>query len=255
VSFWSALAIAVAGAGAGFINTIVGSGTLLTFPTLLFFGVNPLVANVSNNIGLVAGGVTGSWGYRHELAGQAPGLRRLMPLSFVGSIVGAGLLLVLPPAAFRTIVPVLIAAALVLVLVGPRIQAAAAAAHHGAEPPWHGPALAVGVFVAGVYGGYFGAAQGVLLMGLLSALSAEPLQRLVGYKNVLALVVNVVAALTFVGFAREHIDWVVVLLVAVGSLVGGVVGARVGRRIPPALLRGVIVTIGVVAITKLVWFS
>ncbi len=123
MSFWSAVAIALAGTGAGVINTIVGSGTLITFPTLLFFGVNPLVANVSNNIGLVAGGVTGAWGYRHELGGQARTLRRLMPMSFLGSVVGAGLLLVLPAAAFRAIVPVLILIALVLVVAGPRIQA------------------------------------------------------------------------------------------------------------------------------------
>jgi uncharacterized membrane protein YfcA len=245
----------LAGTGAGIINTIVGSGTLITFPTLLFFGVNPLVANVSNNIGLVAGGVTGSWGYRHELGGQAPTLRRLMPLSFVGSVVGASLLLVLPATAFRAIVPVLILIALVLVLAGPRIQARAHPVGEGARAPaWHAPAIGVGVFVAGVYGGYFGAAQGVLLMGLFSALSLEPLQRLNGYKNVLSLIVNFVAATVFVLFAREHIDWLVVLLIAVGSFVGGIIGARVGRRIPPNALRALIITIGLVAIVKLVWF-
>jgi hypothetical protein len=255
VSFWSAALVALAGTGAGIINTIVGSGTLITFPTLLFFGVNPLVANVSNNIGLVAGGLTGSWGYRHELGGQARTLQRLLPLSFLGSVVGAGLLLVLPPTAFRAIVPVLILIALVLVVLGPRIQARAHPVGEDApEPRWHVPAMAVGVFVAGVYGGYFGAAQGVLLMGLLSALSLEPLQRLNGYKNVLALVVNLVAAGVFVLFARTHIDWLIVLLIGGGAFLGGVIGARVGRRIPPNVLRGLILTIGVVAIVKLVWF-
>jgi uncharacterized membrane protein YfcA len=115
--------------------------------------------------------------------------------------------------------------------------------------------MGAGVFVAGIYGGYFGAAQGVLLMGLLSLLSAEPLQRLNGYKNVLALIVNLVAAVVFVIFARSHIDWLVVLLIAVGAFVGGLIGARIGRRIPPALLRAVIIVIGVVAIVRLVWFS
>jgi uncharacterized membrane protein YfcA len=212
VSFWSAVAVALAGTGAGIINTIVGSGTLITFPTLLFFGVNPLVANVSNNIGLVAGGVTGAWGYRHELDGQAHTLRRLMPMSFLGSLVGASLLLVLPAAAFRTIVPVLILIALVLVVAGPRIQARVhPEGNDGSVPRWHAPAMAAGVFAAGVYGGYFGAAQGVLLMGLLSALSLEPLQRVNGYNNVLSLVVNLVAATVFVLFEREHIAWLVVL--------------------------------------------
>jgi uncharacterized membrane protein YfcA len=115
--------------------------------------------------------------------------------------------------------------------------------------------MAVGVFVAGMYGGYFGAAQGVLLMGLFSVLSSEPLQRLNGYKNVLALIVNLVAAVVFVLFAREHIDWLIVLLVAGGSFVGGIIGARIGRRIPPNALRALIVVIGVVAMVRLVWFS
>jgi uncharacterized membrane protein YfcA len=255
VSFWSYLAIALAGTGAGLINTVVGSGSLNTVPTLLFIGVNPLVANVSNNIGLVAGGVTGSWGYRHELTGRAATIRRLIPLSFVGSVIGASLLLVLPASAFQAIVPVLILIALVLVVLGPRIQQWAAPDEGEPVPAWHVPAMGAGVFVAGMYGGYFGAAQGVLLMGILSALSTEPLQRLNGYKNVLALVVNVVAAAVFVLFARDEIDWVIVLLIAVGSFVGGIIGAHVGRRIPPTALRTLIVVIGVVAIVKLVWFS
>ena len=255
MSVLQALVVVLAGIGAGTINTVVGSGTLITFPTLLFFGVNPFVANVSNNIGLVAGGVTGAWGYRRELDGQARTLRRLMPMSFVGSVVGAGLLLVLPAAAFRAIVPVLILIALVLVVAGPRIQARVhPAGVEGSVPRWHAPAMGAGVFAAGVYGGYFGAAQGVLLMGLLSALSLEPLQRLNGYKNVLSLVVNVVAATVFILFAREQIDWLIVLLIGVGAFVGGIIGARVGRRIPPNVLRGLIIAIGLVAVVKLVWF-
>src|SRR5688572_15530089 len=172
-----------------------------------------------------------------------------MPLSFLGSVVGAGLLLILPPSAFRAIVPVLILVALVLVVAGPRILARAHPEGVDVrEPRWHVPAMAVGVFVAGVYGGYFGAAQGVLLMGLFSALSLEPLQRLNGYKNVLALVVNVVAAVVFVLFAREHIDWLIVLLIGGGAFLGGIIGARIGRRIPPNALRAVIIAIGLLAI-------
>ena len=198
MSALDAFLIALAGLGAGTINTIVGSGTLITFPVLLVLGYPPLTANVSNNIGLVAGGASGVYGYRTELSDQ-PLLPRLLPLSVVGSIVGAGLLLVLPAAAFRSIVPVLIAIALVLVLIGPRLQAATARRRaqegsHDGMPSGHAVALGVGVFVGGAYGGYFGAAQGVLLMGLLSALSTEPLQRLNGLKNVLVTVVNLVAA-------------------------------------------------------------
>jgi uncharacterized membrane protein YfcA len=254
VSVLDVAAIIAAGFAAGTINTIVGSGSLITFPTLLVLGYPPLTANVSNNIGLVPGGVSGSYGYRYELEGRSGTLWRLGPLSFLGSVVGASLLLVLPPEAFNAIVPVLIAIALVLVLIGPRVQRRAAdRPPDEAQPSWHPWALGVGIFVAGAYGGYFGAAQGVLLMGIFSALSSEPLQRLNAYKNVLSSIVNAVAAVTFILFARDSIDWWVVLLIAVGSFVGGVVGARIGRRIPPAALRGLIVVIGVVAIVKLVF--
>jgi uncharacterized membrane protein YfcA len=255
VSVVDVAAIIAAGFAAGTINTIVGSGSLITFPTLLVLGYPPLTANVSNNIGLVPGGLSGSYGYRHELEGHSRTIRRLGPLSFLGSVAGASLLLVLPPEAFQAIVPVLIVIALVLVLIGPSLQRRAAErSPEETTPRWHGWALATGVFVAGAYGGYFGAAQGVLLMGIFSALSAEPLQRLNAYKNVLSAIVNAVAAIMFLLFARGSIDWWVVLFIAVGSFLGGLVGARIGRRIPPAALRALIVVIGVVAIVKLVLF-
>ena len=262
VSVIEALGIFLAGLAAGTINTVVGSGTLITFPTLLFFGYPPLTANMSNNIGLVGGGVTGSWGYRHELVGAGPAIRRLIPMSLAGGITGAVLLRVLPASAFTAIVPVLIAVGVLLVVFGPTLQRRAAA-RRGADDDVHPVQrggrttllLLAAVYVAGIYGGYFGAAQGVILMGVLSVLSSEPLQRLNGYKNVLALVVNTVAAVVFVVFGHQLIDWAVVGLIAVGSLLGGVVGSTVGRRLPPAVLRGLIVVIGVVGIVKIVWFS
>jgi len=216
---------------AGTINTIVGAGTLITFPTLLFFGYPPLVANVSNTVGLVAGGITGIHGYRRELAGLGDILRRLMPVS---------------------IVPVLLAVSLLLVLLGPRLQAWAAVRHPGHDSGGRRLLLTVGVFASGVYGGYFGAAQGVLMVGIMSALMAISLQRINGLKNVLSTVVNVVAAVTFILVAPERIDWAVAALIAVGSLAGGYVGARVGRRLSPRVLRSVIVVIGVAAIAKMV---
>ncbi|MGV1010342.1 MAG: sulfite exporter TauE/SafE family protein [Dermatophilaceae bacterium] len=258
MSLLDAVLVMLAGAGAGMINAIVGSGTLITFPTLLVLGYPPLTANVSNNIGLVAGSATAAYGYRTELVGQ-PLLARLLPMSVLGSIVGAALLLVLPAAAFRSIVPMLIALSLVLVLVGPRLQAAMARRRErqGAGdrmPGAHAVALGAGVFVGGVYGGYFGAAQGVLLMGLLSALSTEPLQRLNGLKNVLVTVVNLVAAVAFVMFAREYVSWPVVVLIAVGSMLGGLLGARIGLGLSPMALRAIIVVVGVVAIVKMLAF-
>ncbi len=253
------LAIVVAGMAAGAINTLVGSGTLITFPVLLAFGIPPVSANVSNALGLVAGGLSGSWGYRRELSGQGAALRRLVPMSVVGSVAGAVLLLVLPSAAFAAIVPVLIGIGILLVLVQPflarRVAERAARRQAGDEPvgPAHGlgTAALLGVLLAGVYGGYFGAAQGVILLGLLGSVMVQDLQRTNAVKNVLGTVVNGVAAITFLVIALDRIDWVVAALIAVGSLLGGTLGARVGRRMPAPLLRAVIVVVGVVAIVRL----
>ena len=150
--WYEVVALLAAGMAAGTINTIVGSGTLITFPTLLFFGFAPLVANVSNTVGLVAGGLTGIHGYREELAGQGRTLRRLVPTSFLGAVTGAVLLLALPASAFDAIVPFLIAAALLLVLLGRRLQAWAATRHPDQESRGRRVLMTVGVFAAGVYG-------------------------------------------------------------------------------------------------------
>jgi len=251
-----ALIVILAGIGAGTINTVVGSGTLITFPTLLLLGVPPVTANVSNNIGLVPGSLTGSIGYRAELVGAWPDLRRLAPMSLLGGVAGALLLLVLDPDLFRAIVPVLILIGLVLVVTGPRLNAWAnrRRAQDTASARGHERAMQAGVFGAGVYGGYFGAAQGIILIGVLGALSSHPLQRLNGYKNVLATIVNAVAALVFIVVAPDQIDWLIVLLIAVGATIGGVIGSTLGRRLPAPVLRGVIVVIALVAVVKLVAF-
>lgn len=254
MSVGEALLVVLAGVGAGTINTVVGSGTLITFPTLLLLGVPPVTANVSNNIGLVPGSLTGAVGYRAELVGAGPVLRRLVPMSLLGGALGAVLLLVLDPAVFKAVVPVLIVVGIVLVVAGPRLSAWSQRRREEGRSTraGHARAMALGTFGTGVYGGYFGAAQGIILMGILGALSSEPLQRLNGYKNVLATIVNGVAAVVFLLVARDRIDWLVVLLIAVGSTIGGVVGATVGRRLPPPVLRGVIVVVGLVAVTRMV---
>ncbi len=249
--WYEVVALLAAGMAAGTINTIVGSGTLITFPTLLFFGFPPVVANISNTVGLVAGGLSGTAGYRAELKGQGRTLRRLAPVSFLGGVVGAILLLKLPESAFEAIVPVLIAVALLLVLLGRRLQTWASARHPDHDSAGRRVLLTVGVFAAGVYGGYFGAAQGILMVGIMSVLMAISLQRVNALKNVLVTVVNAVAAVIFMIVAWERINWSVAALIAVGSLVGGYVGARVGRRLSPAVLRGLIVVIGVLAIAKI----
>ena len=246
-----AVAVLLAGVAAGTINAIVGSGTLITFPTLLAFGVPPITANVSNNVGLVPGNVSSVLGYRAELAGQRGRLLRLGAASLVGGLVGALLLLRLPSSAFDAIVPALIGLGVLLVVIGPAVQrrVAARAETRGGVPDhgvwWVWPA----VLLTGVYGGYFGAAQGVLLMAVLGIGVADTLQRHNATKNMLALVVNGVAATVFLLVAE--LDWTVVGLIAAGSIVGGQIGATVGRRMPPALLRAVIVVVGLTALVVL----
>nr|WP_202422560.1 sulfite exporter TauE/SafE family protein [Gordonia sp. SID5947] len=251
------LAVLAAGVGAGAINAVVGSGTLITFPTLVAFGVPPVSATMSNAVGLVAGGVSGTWGYRRELAGQWPRLRWQMPASFFGAIVGCWLLLHLPEKVFEAIVPALLVAALVLVVAQPRIQKWVG---HRTTGPGHptvdltGPRIATMVtatFAVGVYGGYFTAAQGILLMGALGVIVPDDLQRMNAAKNLLALVVNVVAAVTYTLVAFDRIDWTVAALIAIGSLFGGVLGARYGRRLSPTALRAVIVVVGLIGLWRL----
>jgi hypothetical protein len=243
-------AVAIAGAGvlAGTINTVVGSGTLITFPVLLAFGYPPVTANVSNGLGLVPGSVSGALGYRRELAGQGRRLSRMALASALGGAAGAVLLLTLPPGAFTKVVPVLIGLAVVLVVVQPWL-ARRLAARPGDRPENGGIVLWLGILATGVYGGYFGAAQGVLLLGLMGVLLSEPMQRLNAGKNVLTAVANLVSGTVFVFVA--HVAWLVVLLIAVGSAIGGVIGARVGRRLPPVALRTVIVVVGIAAIVRL----
>ncbi|MEV2222995.1 sulfite exporter TauE/SafE family protein [Nocardia vinacea] len=246
------LAVFGAGIAAGGINTIVGSGTLITFPVLLAFGIPPVTANVSNTIGLVPGGVSGAYGYRRELEGQRARLVRLGSASLLGGITGAILLLILPAAAFKAIVPVLIIAALILVVVQPRLARwvkERRAADTGPAPEHGGLILYVAIFLCGIYGGYFGAAQGVLLIGLLGVFVHEDIQRLNGVKNVLGLLVNAVSAVVFTVIA--DVDWRVAALIAVGSIIGGQLGAKMGRRMPPTALRAVIVVVGSIAVVRL----
>jgi uncharacterized protein len=278
------VAILGAGTAAGAINAIVGSGSLITFPTLLAFGFPPVVANVSNNVGLVPGNISGAWGYRRELSGQRRRLMRLGLFSVAGSLAGAVALLSLPSGSFQDIVSVLILIACVLVLLQPQLNAriaarrkrraesararttagAGAAAGTGtadstgrearlAAPVENtSPVLAGGVFGAAIYGGYFGAAQGVLVIGLLGSFLDEPLQRVNGAKNVLVALVNGTAAIVYIIFA--HVAWLVVVLIAAGSTLGGLVGARYGRRLPPLALRLFVVAIGVISVVKLIVF-
>jgi uncharacterized protein len=248
VTLWEVVAILLAGLAAGTINTVVGAGTLITFPTLLAFGVPPVTANVSNTIGLVPGSLSGVVGYRRELRGQRARVLRLASASVLGAAVGAVLLLVLPSSAFEAIVPVLILLGCVLVLFGPRISAWVARRHEhlGGLPEYGAWWVWPLVLLTGVYGGYFGAAQGVLLMAVMGIGIEETLQRLNGVKNVLAAIANTVSGLIFAVVA--DVDWKVVGLIAVSSAVGAQIGATYGRRLPSAGLRALIVVVGAVAL-------
>ncbi len=251
------LLIALAGVGAGAINAVVGSGTLITFPTLVALGFPPVTATMSNAVGLVAGGVSGTWGYRRELRGQWHRLRWQIPASLVGAGIGAWLLLHLPETVFTRVVPVLLIGALVLVMIGPRIQAWAkrraeflgqSADHVSAARM---AALIAGTFAVGMYGGYFTAAQGILLIAVMGALLPEDMQRMNAAKNLLSLLVNIVAAVAYTVVAFDRISWVAAGLIAVGSLIGGFLGAHYGRRLSPGVLRAVIVVVGLIGLYRL----
>ncbi|MFI9624008.1 sulfite exporter TauE/SafE family protein [Streptomyces sp. NPDC052042] len=252
MTIWEMLAVFVAGIGAGTINTIVGSGTLITFPVLLATGLPPVTATVSNALGLIPGSVSGAIGYRAELAGQSRRVLKLAVGALVGGFTGATLLLALPSTAFETIVPILVTLALVLVILQPRISRAVQRRRERDGGPVRadgGPLLFTGLMLASVYGGYFTAAQGIIYLSLMGMLLDDTMQRLNAVKNVLAAVVNSVAALFFLFVA--DFDWTAVVLIAVGSALGGQIGATIGRRLSPTVLRALIVVVGTVAIVQL----
>ena len=243
------IAVVAAGFGAGTINAVVGSGTLLTFPVLLALGYSPVVANVSNNIGLVPGAVSSAWGYREELRGSRPRLLRFAPATASGAVLGAVALLVLPAEAFKAIVPVLIVISLVLIVLQPRITRWITA-RRTTERPHGGPLLIGSIFGTGIYGGYFGAGQGILLFSLLASSLGGDLRGVNAVRAVLAGLANLVAAIVFLFIA--DIAWLPAVLLAAGSTAGGLIGAGVGRRLPDPWLRGVIVVVGLTAIAQIV---
>jgi uncharacterized membrane protein YfcA len=257
VPWTQAFLIAFAGVGAGAINAVVGSGTLITFPTLVAMGYPPVTSTMSNAVGLVAGNVSGTWGYRRELSGQWNRLRWQIPASVLGAAVGAWLLLHLSEKVFARVVPVLLVAALILVVIGPRIQSWARQRAEGAGrsadevSPRRMAALVASTFAVGVYGGYFTAAQGILMVGAMGALLPESVQRMNAAKNLLALLVNVVAALAYTLVAFHRISWEAAGLIAVGSLLGGWLGAHYGRRLSPNALRAAIVVVGLIGLYRL----
>jgi uncharacterized protein len=258
VTWLDLMALLGAGGFAGLINTVVGSGTLITFPTLLALGVPPVTANISNTVGLAPGSLSGAWATGHELTGERRRVLWLGSASLLGGIGGAFLLLWLPSAAFDAIVPVLIGLGCVLVILQPFItkRLAHRRARFGLEA---GPPLGRGlssvllwlaIALTGVYGGYFGAAQGVLLIAILGIGLAESLARVNAIKNVLATIVNTIAGVVFV--IVSEVNWPAAIAIAVGSVLGAQVGGRVARKLPATIYRVIIVAVGAAAIVSLV---
>jgi uncharacterized protein len=247
--------LALAAVGAGAMNAIVGAGTLITFPVILALGYPPVTANVSNTVGLVPGSVTAAFAFRGHLRAQWPLVRKLVVASMLGGITGGALLLALPPGAFEVVVPILLALAGILAAVQPRVADAVArrrervAPGERLDPNLHAsPLLLAGVAATGIYGGYFGAAQGVVLLALLGVFVPGGMTQVNGIKNVLAGVANLVSALLFIAIA--DVEWAVAATVAVGATIGGGLGGRYGRRLPSRPLR---VAVVVIAFTAAAW--
>ncbi|GAA3948340.1 sulfite exporter TauE/SafE family protein [Microbacterium soli] len=237
MSLASALALVAAGFGAGVINTVIGSGSLISYPAMVLLGLPPVSANIANTVGLVPGSVAGAWAYRRELRTIRPLLLRLGAASAAGAMIGATLLTVLPPALFQFVVPVLILGAALLVFFQRRIIDAVNPSHGTRWLP-----LLCAVFAASVYGGYFSAAQGVILLAVLGLYLAEDMQVQNALKNLLQCLVNVVAAIYFAAFS--HVAWTWALWVGIGAVLGALVGYRLARRLPARVFRIFIAVFG-----------
>jgi uncharacterized protein len=248
MELWEAVAILLAGVAAGGINAVAGSGTLFTFPVLLALGYPPITATVSNSIGLAPGTLSGTIAYRRELAGQRARLIRFGTMSFFGAMTGAMLLIYLPSGVFESVVPFMIGGACVLIILQPRITRWARSRRPASKNG--GPWMPVGAYAAGTYGGYFAAAQGIILISLLGATLDDDLQRLNALKNALATIANSTAAVFYIVLAAPA--WPVVGLLAVGTIVGGYLGANFGRKLSPTALRAVLVVVGLTAAVQLV---
>jgi uncharacterized protein len=249
------LVVLAAGLGAGVLTTTVGVASLLSFPVLLALGIPPVVANASNTVGLVPGGLSGSFGYRAELREEPAVTARVLLTCAVGAVAGAVLLLALPSSVFESVAPWLILFACLLVGVQPTVSGWVRRRRTG--PDTHvprrtmSPATTFFALLTGVYGGYFGAGAGVMMVAVLGLGLDLELRVVNALKTLALLAANVMASLIFVAVA--DLDWHVVALLAAGSVLGGYVGARIGRRLPPTVFRVLVVLAGAVTATTMLW--
>jgi uncharacterized membrane protein YfcA len=248
--------VAASGFVAGAMNAVAGGGTLVAFPALLATGMTARMANIVSTIGLVPGYAGGSYAYREELAGQGTRVRALAATSLVGGVAGAVILLVTPASSFRAIVPYLILASCALLFVQPRLTKRVADRQRRAAGAGPGATsditlqVQVGVFIAAVYGSYFGAGLGVLLLGILGILLAEGMQRLNALKGLLSLLINAVSVIVFV--VNGEVAWWYTAILAVAAWAGGAAGVGVARRLSPRVLRAAVITLGVVVAVALI---
>lgn len=233
----------LAGIAAGTVNAIAGGGSLITFPSLIATGLPTVDANVTNSVSVFPGYVSSVFGSRADLEGQGTRVRAIIPTALVGSIGGCALLLLTPARAFEVIVPFLVLGAAMVLAFQERLRALVGHPR-GMSPRRALWTLQVVVFVGAIYGGYFGAALGVMYVAALALILDEPLKRINALKNVLSAVVGLVTVIVFAIFADVH--WGAALTLAPATIVGGYAGAKVARRLPARVLRYVIVTFGTV---------
>ena len=239
--------IVLAGVGAGIFNGVAGGGSLISFPILLALGYPALTANITNTVGIWPGYLASAAGYRREIGDQSHRLARLTPVALAGGVAGALLLLTTSPATFDDVVPWLVLGAAALFAAQPALRRVL---DRGSAHPRTRPVLLVaGVFAASVYGGYFGAAMGVMFLAVLGLALPLSIAHTSGLRAVLSMIVNGVAAVVFL--VHGGLAWEAVGLLAAGSLVGGYVGARVALALPAPALRVIVVVIGVGTAVKL----
>lgn len=250
-SLGDVVTVAAAGLGAGFVNGAAGGGSLVSYPLLLATGLPARTANVTNTVGLLTGYVGGALGFRDHLQSQRARLRELAPVALAGGVAGALLLLVTSESSFEAVVPVLIIGACLLFGFQPVVRRRVIERRTESHAPTRrlGALALFGVFAAAVYGGYFGAGIGVILLAILGLVLDDPLPSVNGVRGVLSLLVNVVAALVFA--IGADVDWAVAGVLAATCAVGGYTGARASLRLPDHVLRIVVIAFGLVAVARL----
>jgi uncharacterized membrane protein YfcA len=238
-----------AGVGAGLFNGVAGGGTMLSFPTLLALGAASITANVTTSVGVLPSYVGGIRGYRHQLSAHRALVRRLVPSCVLGAITGCALLLAFPSSTFRAVLPFLVGVGTVLFGVAPLVTRRLAHLRH--DHPGRRVSLAIGIFLVAIYGGYFGAGLGILLLAVMALTLPLDLAELQGLRNALSVIINLCAGAVFL--LRGHLIIRDVLGLMVGTLLGGVIGTSLLKRLPPTAVRVIIVAIGALTTFRLAW--